>query len=246
MNITSSPMVSTSQIHTVSSPRSTSHEQQTLNKTPVADDQQKTNQLGDSYEKITLSEAGRKRSIENTVQSPVSEQQKPKEKSGDNKTELNSEDLRTIQKMQMRDREVRAHEQAHLANAGQYARGGASFTYTAGPDGKRYASGGEVPIDTSGEKTPEKTIQKMQAIRRAALAPASPSGADRNIAASASKKEAAARSELQEKMASKTQSGDEKKDLAESENAVAATNQNKRQKTGPTTEIGTFKTQKTR
>src|SRR5712692_3393491 len=47
------------------------------------------------------------------------------------------------------DRHVRSHEQAHLAAAGQYARGGPSYQYQTGPDGKQYAIGGEVSIDTS-------------------------------------------------------------------------------------------------
>ncbi|NOQ47505.1 MAG: catalase, partial [Desulfobulbaceae bacterium] len=98
--------------------------------------------------------------------------------------------------LKQRDREVRAHEQAHLANAGQYA-GGPSYSYQQGPDGKRYAVGGEVPIDVSKKRTPEQTIQKMRTVRRAALAPANPSSADRSIAASASRKEAEARRELQ-------------------------------------------------
>lgn len=99
--------------------------------------------------------------------------------------EITSEELRKIQDLQLRDAEVKAHEQAHLSAAGQYAAGGASFTYTTGPNGKRYATGGEVPIDLSKEKDPQATLLKMTQVRRAALAPASPSAADRNIAARA-------------------------------------------------------------
>ena len=43
-----------------------------------------------------------------------------------------------IAKLSQRDQEVRAHEQAHAAVGGRYA-GAPSFTYTSGPDGKRYA-----------------------------------------------------------------------------------------------------------
>ncbi len=109
---------------------------------------------------------------------------------------LSPEEQQAIQKLKQRDREVKAHEQAHLANAGQYAAGGPSYTYQTGPDGRRYAIGGEVPIDVSKEKTPEQTIRKMEVVRRAALAPANPSGADRAIAARASMTEAQARREL--------------------------------------------------
>jgi hypothetical protein len=109
---------------------------------------------------------------------------------------LDSNDIRQLQELKQRDTEVRTHEQAHLATAGQYSRGGASYTYQKGPDGVSYAVGGEVGIDVSKEKTPEATITKMQTIKRAALAPASPSGADRSIAAHASVMEAQARQEI--------------------------------------------------
>jgi hypothetical protein len=105
--------------------------------------------------------------------------------------------LKIVRELKQRDREVKSHEQAHLATAGQYARGGASYTYQQGPDGRRYAVGGEVPIDVGKEKTPEETIQKMRTVRSAALAPASPSPADRSIAATASANEAQARQEMQ-------------------------------------------------
>lgn len=71
---------------------------------------------------------------------------------------------------------MRAHEHAHLAAAGSYARGGIQYEYERGPDSRSYAIGGEVDIDTSSvPNDPEATIQKAQAVRRAALAPADPS-----------------------------------------------------------------------
>ncbi len=109
---------------------------------------------------------------------------------------LTAEEIKQLQQLKMRDREVRAHEQAHLAVAGAYARGGASFSYEKGPDGNRYAIGGEVPIDVSEEASTEATIQKMRVIRRAALAPADPSPADRQIAANALAKEIEAKQQL--------------------------------------------------
>ena len=109
---------------------------------------------------------------------------------------LDSQELQELQQLKIRDSEVRAHEQAHLAAAGQYVRGGASFTFQKGPDGVSYAVGGEVGIDAGREKTPEATISKMQVIKRAALAPVSPSAADRSIAAKARLMESQARQEL--------------------------------------------------
>lgn len=116
----------------------------------------------------------------------------------DEQTRLTDEEQREVQELQKRDREVRAHEQAHIAAGGSYVRGGASFEYQTGPDGKRYAVGGEVSIDTSEvSDDPRATIRKMQVVRKAALAPANPSAQDRSVAAAASQKMAQARQELQ-------------------------------------------------
>jgi len=104
-------------------------------------------------------------------------------------------DHELIQKLASRDRVVRAHEQAHAAVGGQYA-GGPHYQYQRGPDGVAYAVGGEVPIDVGRESSPEATIEKMQTVRRAALAPADPSPQDRQVAAEASQIEAQAREEL--------------------------------------------------
>lgn len=116
---------------------------------------------------------------------------------GTDQKPLTDEELLKLTDLKQRDTEVRSHEQAHLSAAGAYAAGGASFSYTTGPNGKRYATSGEVPIDISKEDSPAATILKMQTVRRAALAPANPSSADRAIAAQASAKEAQARKELQ-------------------------------------------------
>lgn len=114
----------------------------------------------------------------------------------ENGVRLDQQEIQQLRQLKRRDTEVRTHEQAHLSAAGRYARGGASFTLQKGPDGVSYAIGGEVGIDVGKESTPEATLVKMQTIRRAALAPANPSAADRRIAAQASVKEAQARQEL--------------------------------------------------
>ncbi len=114
--------------------------------------------------------------------------------------QLSIEARRVVQRMKATDRKIRAHEQAHVSAAGAYARGGPSFSYQTGPDGMKYAVGGEVSIDTSTiPGDPEATIRKAQVIRAAALAPANPSGQDRSVAAAASKMEAHARQELRKK-----------------------------------------------
>ncbi|MFQ5830513.1 MAG: putative metalloprotease CJM1_0395 family protein [Candidatus Methylomirabilia bacterium] len=111
--------------------------------------------------------------------------------------ELSEEEQAEVEQLKERDREVRAHEQAHVVAGGRYVRGGIQFEYEIGPDGRRYAVGGEVSIDTSPvPEDPEATLQKAETIRRAALAPAQPSGQDRRAAAAASRMEAEARQEL--------------------------------------------------
>ncbi|MDF3126929.1 putative metalloprotease CJM1_0395 family protein [Rheinheimera sp. 1928-s] len=92
-----------------------------------------------------------------------------------------------IAELKARDREVKIHEQAHAAIGGQYA-SAPSYEYETGPDGQQYAVGGEVRIDISEiPNDPRATIQKMQQVKAAALAPAEPSGADRSVAAQASR-----------------------------------------------------------
>lgn len=99
-----------------------------------------------------------------------------------------------VQALRATDRKVRAHESAHLA-AGGALTGSVSFTYRLGPDGQRYAVGGEVRIDVSPAATPEKTIAKAETIRAAALAPVDPSPQDRRVAALAEEMARAARQE---------------------------------------------------
>lgn len=114
-----------------------------------------------------------------------------------NENELSSKEKQEVKKLQARDAEVRSHEAAHVAAGGSLVRGGASFEYTRGPDGRQYATGGEVSIDISKvADDPQKTIDKMQQVRRAALAPADPSAQDRRVASRASRVEAKARQEL--------------------------------------------------
>jgi len=105
--------------------------------------------------------------------------------------------IREVQSLKDRDREVRAHEQAHLSAAGGLALSGAHFQYTTGPDGQRYAVGGDVSIDISEvPEDPQATLRKAETIRRAALAPAEPSTQDYRVAARAAAMANKARVEL--------------------------------------------------
>ncbi|WP_414705263.1 putative metalloprotease CJM1_0395 family protein [Pseudomonas sp.] len=107
-----------------------------------------------------------------------------------------------IAELVSRDAEVRTHEQAHAAVGGVYA-GAPTYTFTRGPDGKRYAVGGEVSIDVSAvPNDPEATLRKMEIVLRAALAPAEPSAQDLRVAAQAQAQMTQARVELAEQQRS--------------------------------------------
>ncbi len=122
--------------------------------------------------------------------------------------QLTPDQQRRVTELKSRDREVRSHEQAHLAAAGPYARGGPSYEYSIGPDGRQYAVGGEVQIDVSPVAgDPEATIRKAQVVRAAASAPAEPSGQDRQVAAAAAQMEAKARAELQQQQTEGDETG---------------------------------------
>lgn len=114
-------------------------------------------------------------------------------------------DRRVIEKLASRDREVRAHEQAHAAVGGQYA-GAANYSYQRGPDGINYAVGGEVPISlSSGNGDPRQVLASAEQVRRAALAPAEPSAQDRSVAAAATVVATQARIDLAELAAKELQ-----------------------------------------
>lgn len=57
--------------------------------------------------------------------------------------------------------------------AGKYA-GAVSYSYTKGPDGKLYITGGEVSLDIREESEPEETIKKMEVIISEASPPPRP------------------------------------------------------------------------
>jgi endonuclease YncB( thermonuclease family) len=109
--------------------------------------------------------------------------------------ELNEKERAQVARLRARDTEVRNHEAAHMAAAGSFG-GGASFSYATGPDGNRYAVGGEVPVRMVGGRTPEEAIRNAAQVRAAALAPAEPSSQDMAVAAEASAMEADARAEM--------------------------------------------------
>ena len=125
---------------------------------------------------------------------------------------LTEAERREVEKLKARDREVRAHERAHATVGGGIA-GPPQYTFVRGPDGKQYAVGGEVSIDTSPVAgNPEATIRKMELVKRAALAPSNPSGQDRRVAAEADAKILAARQEIAQERREEAEKAAEKRE----------------------------------
>ena len=123
---------------------------------------------------------------------------------------------RQLRQLESRDREVRAHEAAHVAAGGQYVTSGPSYSYQRGPNGRFYAVGGEVKLDVSAiPSNPQATLDKAEVIQRAALAPAQPSPQDLRVASNAARLASKARvdiaiqqrEQLQAQGAEKNQSG---------------------------------------
>ena len=145
--------------------------------------------------------------VDNSSSSAEGQNQNNENENNIDQNKLNKSEQQEVDKLKRRDREVRAHEMAHQSAGGQYA-GSASYSYATGPDNKRYAVGGSVDIETSPAKTPEKTVKKAEQIKRAAMAPAQPSGADMQIAAKAARM----KMEAQVKLNQREISGEDKEE----------------------------------
>ncbi|NVJ59462.1 MAG: catalase [Gammaproteobacteria bacterium] len=174
-----------------------------VNLKPGADDTNASNRS----ENRGTQESQDNRSVNERSDNPQGDNEKDGESQQERQEQRQEqENKQQVEQLKSRDREVRAHEAAHAAVGGQYA-GAPSYTFQTGPDGRRYAVGGEVPIDigvVSGN--PEATIRKMQQVRRAALAPQDPSAQDQSVAAQATAQEAAARAELAQQRRDSNQS----------------------------------------
>lgn len=131
---------------------------------------------------------------EQTYQNPTNSSKK----TSDKPKQLSEAAQKQVDNLKDIDQKVRQHEAAHQASSGGLA-GAATFQYATGPDGKKYAVGGEVNIDTSAvPNDPEATIRKLQQVQRSALAPSDPSPQDLRVAEQANKSEAQARTAASE------------------------------------------------
>jgi len=86
---------------------------------------------------------------------------------------------RVLEKFKKADAEIKTHEQAH-ATIG-HTTAPISYNYQKGPDGKMYAVGGHVRLDTSIPDEPKAAAFKLDMLQKAASAPNNPSGADNAI-----------------------------------------------------------------
>jgi hypothetical protein len=131
-------------------------------------------------------------------------------KADDNKNSGKTEDDTAVSaevaKLKQTERDVVAHEAAHKAAAGSFG-GAVSYTYTTGPDGKKYITGGEVPISTPATSDPEEALRNANQVARAALAPGDPSGQDIAVAASAAQMAANARAQIASRGSDKSGQG---------------------------------------
>jgi|GEM_PF-5516640 len=111
---------------------------------------------------------------------------------------LSLEQRRDIAKLRLRDMEVRAQIQAHMASAGKYSKGGVNYEFEKGPDGRSYATNGEVSISIPEGKTPEENLRIAIQVERAVTSSPSITQADRAVSALARRKAALARKEILE------------------------------------------------
>ena len=90
---------------------------------------------------------------------------------------------RVLSKFKAQDSQIRAHEQLHASKGNTTTP--ISYSYTQGPDGKMYVSGGHVRLDVSMPDDPKAAAFKLNQIKEAASAPSDLSGADNAIATAA-------------------------------------------------------------
>jgi hypothetical protein len=139
-----------------------------------------------------------------------------------NPNKLTPEEERIVARLRQREAEVKAHESAHKMAGGPYA-GAPSYTYTTGPDGRQYITGGEVQVDMSPvQGDAEATVRKMEQLKRAALAPSDPSSADRAAAAQAEAIKLQAQSQVKEERQAKQEENGTVQPAASSEEGDSA------------------------
>ena len=111
--------------------------------------------------------------------------------------EMTLEQSNELKRIQGKADKVVAHEDAHSMLGGTLMLGGPVYQYELGSDGEVYETSGQSRIDMSPlAGNPQATIFKMQQVKRAAMAPLNPSGADRVVASQADQIENQARKQM--------------------------------------------------
>ena len=96
--------------------------------------------------------------------------------------ELSPEERAEVDRLRIRDQQVRQEEQAHAANAGDLA-GPISYTTVTGPDGRSYAVGGSVGIRAQVASGDPAEAERIGArLAAAAHAAVNPSAQDLSVA----------------------------------------------------------------
>lgn len=135
---------------------------------------------------LTASSRSRSEPLNSKTKDPAPGAEKKTASSDSQSLENSIQQQRQLQALKSIDRQVRAHELAHLTVGGSYVTSGARFQYERGPDGLQYAVAGEVSISTSEiPGDPQETLRKAGVVLKAALAPVNPSAQDRLVAAKA-------------------------------------------------------------
>lgn len=175
-----------------------------------------------------------KATTENKAPSDAQNTNKTQENEVGNKKELTAEQQQEVQKLKLIDSEVKAHEQAHLAAAAGISASAPSYTYQEGPDGKKYAVGGEVSVSFSKGNDPQENISKAETMRAAALAPADPSSQDMAVAQQAEQIIAEAEQQIAEQKQEENSKDSGEKKPPESNDKIAGTKQDPAEKTDAT------------
>ncbi|MDJ0950240.1 MAG: putative metalloprotease CJM1_0395 family protein [Alphaproteobacteria bacterium] len=95
-----------------------------------------------------------------------------------NPFDLSPAEERQVARLRQIDSAVRQEENTHAANAGQFA-SAPQYTYVTGPDGRRYAVGGQVNVRaTNPSGDPRQAERAANILRNAAVSPNAPSAQD--------------------------------------------------------------------
>jgi hypothetical protein len=111
---------------------------------------------------------------------------------------LSSDERSQLAHLKMTDAAVRSLQFSRIAMAGSLAHG-QSTQFTSGPDGRLYATSGDVDVDTNPGSTPRESLARASTLRRFSAAggtPVSTPAVQENVSAQAAQIEFAARSEM--------------------------------------------------